>query len=174
MGMNDPKGTKYEGTTHEPKEEDVNAWRLFLRTKEYLTPKVRCNTATFVSLSGTELSDTLLNMTETGLHRRRANMNKIFKGDSEDLPRPIFVTEEESREFDDIANKTIVQIKDIVTATLASVNNDITRQGLEEDWSKVRNKTKPHLVSFYNELCELICMQGPFVPDSHSNNADAE
>ena len=172
MGQRDPKDVMYEGTTHEPRQEDITAWRMKLRERDYLNPGVS-NDSRFESLSGTELSDELLNMTDVGMRRRRYNMDKIFKPNDEsgeEPPDPIFVTESERSEFDDIANKTKEKIKDIVQAMLPQIDSDSTRHELEEDWRQIQKKNKPFLVKFYYNVCELIAMQGVFVPITGSES----
>ena len=99
-------------------------------------------------------------------------MRKIFKTNdqSEEVPPdPIFVTESERAEFDDIANKTKDKIKDIVQRMLPNINSDSTRLELEEDWHQIQKKNKPDLVKFYYNVCELIALQGELV-----SNADMD
>ncbi|XP_072050462.1 uncharacterized protein [Amphiura filiformis] len=172
MGLKDPKDIALDGTTHEPRDEDINAWRLHLRQRDYLNPTVT-NTTKFESVSGEELCEELLMMSDIGMRRRRFNMNKLFgdvDGADTEPPRPIFVKESERVEYDDISNKTKENIKEIVDGMIANINSDSTRHELEEEWHYVQKKNKQTLVNFYNTIYELINLQGHFVVDSLSDD----
>ena len=80
----------YDGTTHEPKPEDIIEWRCHLRKLKYLNPEVDCNSTTFSSMTGEQLSDALLNKTVVGKGRRIYHIQKR-KGevnDGEGAPLP--------------------------------------------------------------------------------------
>ncbi len=176
MGVRDPKDAVLDGTTHEPREEDVNAWRMHLRERQYLNPTVT-NLTTFKSVSGEELCEELLNMTDIGMRRRWFIMNKLFgnvAGASEELPRPIFTNETEREAYDDISNKTKDQIRELVENMILNINSDSTRFELQEEWASLQKKTKPFLVSFYNDVSELINMQGHFLVDTHEHSDSDE
>lgn len=161
MGVRDPKAVSYNGTTHEPKKEDVIEWRACLRKLHYLAPVVESNTSTFASMSGVELSDGLLNMTETGKERRQFHMKKRLGRieDREEPPCPIFVTEVERCEYDDIGRRTVPQIKVIISDMLPKVSDEDVRLDLMDEWTTIKSKTKPSIVSYYNKLEELLKIQ---------------
>lgn len=139
------------------------AWRVYLRSKNYLAP-IADSTTQFTSLSGLELSDSLLNMTEIGETLRKKNLGII--GQEEEVA-PIFVTDDERKEYLEFTNKRLPKDKLIqhVESLLPEISNDEVREDLQDDWVAIRNKNKSEILKFYQQISELVNLQVPNTPD---------
>ena len=164
LGVTNPRAASYyHGTTHEPRDEDILAWRVYLRTKKYLEP-IANSTTRFTSLSGVELSESLLNMNEIGNTRRKMNMGAL---DHAEEVAPIFVTDEERSEYLELTNKKLPKDKLVerVDTLLSHISNDDARVHLQDEWATVRNKNKSEVWQFHQQISEIVSLQPPDGPD---------
>ena len=151
-----------EGTSHEPTEEAISAWRVHLRLSGYIShPEVINEIHT--SMKGVELDPELLDIVANATNRRQHHMRLLFPSNRPmpKAPLPTFVTAEERDNFHKVENKNMETIKEMVSDLLDELDSDESRQHYRAQWKKVKNKNKVELVKFYYVLREEVDDQIP-------------
>lgn len=145
---------------------EIVAFRAVIRKQKYLMsphePK------SHKSLMGDPLDNNLVNFCKDAREKRALYIEKFLCHEVTDSLRKasppaysepaVFITEQEREEFHSVANKTIVEIKLLISTKLEEISSESTRAELQSAWEglKGRRSTKAVFLNFFNELEEYV------------------